>query len=268
MINSGFDVNKMTVEEIYNEGVRLMEGVAKHIESKNTELAQKQYNLGLQMFWEASQQNYLQAHIQLANYYDYQVKDKRTAFEYYLKAAGLGDSKSRYIVAIFLHRGWGVEVNKSSAYMIMKDLANEGFDYAQLDLALFYLNGEGCEKNPEKAFYYFSKAAKQGHAVAQNDLGLCYLNGEGVEADPFEAIFWFQQAMNNNNYEGLFNIGLMLFNGNLIQQDKSAGVECFMIGAKNNEPNCIRVLQEMGVDLNEIPDDIVLKFKIEPLKKH
>lgn len=264
MINSNVDISKMSPEEIYNEGLRIMETLERHTDKSELALAQKHYNFALQLFWEASRQNYLPAHIQLANYYDSQVNDKKTAFEHYVKASILGDPQSRYIVSIFLNRGWGVEENKKSAFSIMFDLAKEGYDYAQLDLALYYLNGEGCEKNAEKAFEYFTKAAKQGNASAQNDLGLCYLNSEGVEPNPFLAIFWFEKAVKNGNYEGLYNIGTMFYNGILIQEDKDKAIDFFLVGAKHNEPNCINILNKMKINITDISEDIVLDFHIEP----
>lgn len=263
MINSNVDISKMSSEEIYNEAVRIMEYM-KHGTNSDIELANKHYNLALQLFYEASRQNYLPAHIQLANYYDSQVKDKKTAFEHYIKASILGDPQSRYIVSIFLNKGWGVEKNKKSSFHIMEDLAKEGFDYAQLDLALYYLNGEGCEKNVDLAFAYFTKAAKQGNASAQNDLGLCYLHGEGAVPNPFSAIYWFDKAVKNGNYAGLYNIGTMFYNGILIEEDKDKSIDFFLVGAKKNDPNCVDILQRMKIDINHIPDDIPLNIGFIP----
>jgi TPR repeat protein len=262
MINSNVDTSKMSSEEIYNEALRIMEFM-KNGTNSDIELAQKHYNLALQLFWEASRQNYLPAHIKLANYYDFQVKDKKTAFEHYVKASILGDSQSRYIVSIFLNKGWGVEENKKSAFSIMADLAKEGYDYAQLDLALYYLNGEGCEKNADLAFEYFTKSAKQGNASAQNDLGLCYLNGEGTDPNPFSAMYWFNKAIKNGNYAGLYNIGTMFYNGLLIDEDKDKSIDFFLVGARNNEPNCISILQKLKIDITNIPDDIQLDMTFE-----
>jgi TPR repeat protein len=262
MINSNVDTSKMSSEEIYNEAVRIMEFM-KNGTNSDIELAQKHYNLALQLFWEASLQNYLPAHIKLANYYDFQVKDKKTAFEHYVKASILGDSQSRYIVSIFLNKGWGVEENKKSAFSIMADLAKEGYDYAQLDLALYYLNGEGCEKNADLAFEYFTKSAKQDNASAQNDLGLCYLNGEGTDPNPFSAMYWFNKAIKNGNYAGLYNIGTMFYNGLLIDEDKDKSIDFFLVGARNNEPNCISILQKLKIDITNIPDDIQLHMTFE-----
>jgi TPR repeat protein len=264
MITSNIDVNKMNPEEIYNEGLRIMESMSRIVDKSELALAQKHYNLALQLFHEASRQNYLPAHIQLANYYDIQVKDKKTAFEHYIKASILGDPQSRYIVSIFLNRGWGVEENKKSAFLIMADLAKEGYDYAQLDLALYYLNGEGCEKNPKLAFEYFSKSAKQGNASAQNDLALCYLNGEGTKPNPFSAIYWFDKAFKNGNYAGLYNIGTMFYSGILIEEDKNKSIDFFLVGAKHNDSSCIDILQRMKIDTTNSPNDISLNIGFIP----
>ena len=266
MIGSNINISNMTSEEVYNEGIRIMEDIIHAPNTMDLNLSQKHYNLALQLFWEASRRNYLPAHIQLANYYDSQVQDKKSAFEFYLKASVLGDAQSRYIVSIFLNNGWGVEQNKKSSFLIMQDLAREGYDYAQLDLALYLLNGEGCEPDRYKAFEYFSLAAKQGNPFAQNDLGLCYLNAEGTDHNPLSAVYWFNKAAKNGNYQGLFNIGSMLFNGNGIKPNKDKSIDFFMVGAIHNEPNCIRLLEEMKIEIKNIPEDTLLDVRIEPIE--
>lgn len=264
MINSNVEVSKMSPEEIYNEGLRIMEDIQQQTNISELALAQKHYNLALQLFWEASRKNYLPAHIQLANYYDFQVNDKKTAFEHYVKASTLGDPKSRYIVSLFLNKGWGVEQNKKNSFLVMQDLAREGYDYAQLDLALYFLNGEGCNIDLYQAFEWFTKAAKQGNVSAQNDLALCYLHGEGVAPNPFSAIFWFNKAAKNGNYQGFYNIGSMFYNGLLIEEDKEKAIDFFLVGAKNNDISCINLLHKMHIDVENIPDDISLDLSIIP----
>jgi TPR repeat protein len=56
----------------------------------------------------------------------------------------------------------------------------------------------------EKAIKYLSEAAEEGHEFAQINLGHCYYNGLGVKKSEERAIRWYQAAAEQDNKWALY----------------------------------------------------------------
>lgn len=111
--------------------------------------------------------------------------DLETAFEWYLKAAEIGD----YPFAC-----WAV-----------------GNCYSQ---GLMGVDPDRCT-----AFYWYLKAANLGHATAQNNVACEYLKGEIVDLDYETAIEWFEKAIAQEDVYALDNYGTILMNGNRLPRN-------------------------------------------------
>jgi len=64
----------------------------------------------------------------------------------------------------------------STAYNLLKPLAEQGYASAQFNLGLLYLHGKGLSQDYVEAAKWFRRAAEQGDADAQNNLGVFYIH--------------------------------------------------------------------------------------------
>jgi TPR repeat protein len=104
----------------------------------------------------------------------YSKKNYEEAFEYYKKAADLGDAK------------------------------------AMCGLGVLYHSGEGVIKDYKEAIKWYKKAAELGSAQAMFGLGIIYANGGlGVTKNYKEALKWHQKAAELGIADSMYNLGFM-----------------------------------------------------------
>lgn len=94
------------------------------------------------------------------------------SFDYYKRAAGLGNGVAMRKVANFYDAGLLVPQDFTVAFQWYKDAAQSGDTEAQFCLGNCYYNGDGVDKNEALARLWFKKAAKRGHAKALECLSL------------------------------------------------------------------------------------------------
>ena len=93
-----------------------------------------------------------------------------------------------------------------AAYEILKPLAEQGDEYAQLNLGRLYYNGQGVLQDYAEAAKWYRFAAEQGNAMGQANLGILYNFGEGVLQDYAEAVKWYRLAAEQGNVEAQTNL--------------------------------------------------------------
>jgi TPR repeat protein len=91
-------------------------------------------------------------------------------------------------VAAFQHGDY------ATAMGLLRPLAEQGNDRAQVNLGWMYENGRGVPQDHAQAAFWYRKAAEQGNAHAQSNLGAMYANGQGVPQDYAQAVAWFHKA--------------------------------------------------------------------------
>jgi TPR repeat protein len=82
------------------------------------------------------------------------------------------------------------DYNPQEAIQWFEVAAENGKEWAMLELGFLYSNGEAAIKSPEKAFHWFQKAGEGEHPkhyAGVANLVICYQNGIGVAADPAKA---------------------------------------------------------------------------------
>ena len=105
------------------------------------------------------------------------------------------------------------------AYKNLRPLAEQGDEYAQLNLGRLYESGNGVLQDYEEAVKWYRLAAEQGNTTAQYNLGWMHENGEGVLQDYTEAAKWYRLAAEQGNAEAKFNLAVMYEDGNGVLQD-------------------------------------------------
>jgi uncharacterized protein len=91
----------------------------------------------------------------------------------------------------------------TTAFQILRPLAEQGDARAQCALGLMYLLGQGVPQDYAQAVAWYRKAAEQGFADGQLFLGGVYENGLGVPQDYVRAHMWFNLAGASGNPDGV-----------------------------------------------------------------
>lgn len=133
-------------------------------------------------------------------------EDRRSAFEWFQKAAGQGSVEALYeLSGCYLH-GEGTLPFPVKARELLEQAANAGYMPAQYDFGMLYLYGKkgiagekDIPKDEALAVKWLLKAAGQGDSLAQYQLGECFEEGVGVEADEEKAIAWYKKAAQLGN---------------------------------------------------------------------
>jgi TPR repeat protein len=130
---------------------------------------------------------------------------------------------------------WSLQLSAAEVdIQTMKQQAEQGDAWAQLNLGAAYDNGIGVERDIDKALHWYQKAAEQGLAKAQYNLahllateeistvaaaewmlkaanqgmadaqylmGVIYAEGLGVGIDDKKAVFWLKKAIAQGHHE-------------------------------------------------------------------
>eukprot|EP00984_Skeletonema_dohrnii_P021256 scaffold10568_cov140-Skeletonema_dohrnii-CCMP3373.AAC.4 len=120
---------------------------------------------------------------------NYLKGDYISAFEYFTKAAGLGDVNAHYKLAVLYDEGKGVEKDSRKEIHHLEEAAIGGHPYARFNL--------GCEEegsgNIERAVKHYTIAANQGHDGSVKSLMVKFKEGF-VSKDDLAAALRANQA--------------------------------------------------------------------------
>jgi len=187
--------------------------------------------------------------VQQADKY-YEVEDYKNAFNFYKKAAEIGDSSSMHTVGWLYAHGYGVEQNYQEAMNWYLKAAELGNEISMNNIGYMYQNGEGVKQDHKIALEWYEKAAELGNAIAlknigylydqkdsyhnynlamkyflravenldsdddlMNTIGYNYDYGLGVKQDYVEAMKWYRKAAALGNGASMNNIGYMYHYG-------------------------------------------------------
>ncbi|RIB25227.1 hypothetical protein C2G38_2013067, partial [Gigaspora rosea] len=118
-------------------------------------------------------------------------KDEKKAFEYYMKAAELGNSNAMQCVSSCYRYRAGVERNYQKSFEYCKRSADLGNAYGMCSVGYSYEFGQGIYQDYNKAFVYYKKSANLGVRGAMYNVAGCYRNGIGTKRDIQSANYWF-----------------------------------------------------------------------------
>jgi hypothetical protein len=88
------------------------------------------------------------------------------AFDFFMKAAELGNADAEHRVGVAYATGKGVQKNESEAVRWYQKSVDHGFAEAQCDLGVRYLHGQGVKKDERTGLKLIRKAAAQGYQEA------------------------------------------------------------------------------------------------------
>ena len=184
----------------------------------------------------------------------------------YQRATVQGDIESKIKLADCYCFGWGVMEDEYAAEELYRELAEQGYEEAQVKLGDFYRNDDHevdyeqavkwyklaaqkgyapallklgdyyyqDEEDEKEAVKWYKIAAEQNYAPAQAKLGECYLKGWGVKANKEEAIKWYKRAAEQGYVPAQIELGNHYFNGQNIEVDKEEAVKWYRKAAKED----------------------------------
>ena len=109
--------------------------------------------------------------------------------------------------------------DEEQAFYWLRKAAEQGCEYAPLQLGHCYNKGCGVPQDYARAVHWYRKAAEQGDARAQFNLGHCYEHGQGVRQDISEAVTWYRKAAEQGHTSSQENLGACYANGRAVIED-------------------------------------------------
>ena len=134
---------------------------------------------------------------------DYVWEEK---FKKELPKAEQGDAKAQYAVGEMFEKGKGAVRDSKSAFEWYSKAADQDDEKAAYKVGLAYLEGKGTGKNYQQAYKWLKKSADKDYVRAEYYLGVLYEEGQGVQKDYDEAAKWYKRALAggySNASEGL-----------------------------------------------------------------
>lgn len=123
-------------------------------------------------------------------------QDFARSFEWYKKAAAMGQSEAyAYLGAAYLD-GRGIPVDEDKAVAMFQAGADKGNARSQRRLALLYTQGRGVPYDYEQALRWSAEAAGGGDVQAMYLTGAMFEKGIGTGRNVEQARHWYQQAAN------------------------------------------------------------------------
>lgn len=146
--------------------------------------------------------------------------DRCTGFEWYLKAAELGQATAQNNVACEYLKGEIVDLDYQRAIDWFEKAVAQNDMYALDNYGTILMNGDGVPRNAERAFSMFKKAAELGYVESQCNLGICHFEGWGTGRNLDEALKWLVAAYNSGSETALSYLqkGFKEKNGNWVKR--------------------------------------------------
>ena len=95
------------------------------------------------------------------------------------------------------------------AHRIWQEKADQGDDFAQINLGALYDNGLGVSQNSEIAAKWYRLAAEKGNPYGQYNLGCMYVQGRGVPKDLTQAENWYIKATKQDLPMAQYSLGML-----------------------------------------------------------
>jgi TPR repeat protein len=118
--------------------------------------------------------------------------DYETAFEYWTKAAELGDASAHYSLSVRYHKGEGVEKDMKKEIYHLEEAAIGGHPQARHNLVFFEQNSGRFER----ARKHYIIAANLGLHNSLTGLKILYAEGHASKEDYADALRAYQAAVN------------------------------------------------------------------------
>lgn len=172
--------------------------------------------------------------------------DLESAFEWYLKAAEVGDHPfAAWVVGNCYSQGlMGVDIDRCTAFRWYLLAAELGQATAQNNVACDYLKGEIVDLDYQAAVKWFEKAVAQDDMYALNNYGTILMNGDGVPRDTERAFSMVKKAADMGYAEAMLNTGVCYFEGWGTQRNLDAALHYLTAALDAGNQGALSYLQK------------------------
>lgn len=167
------------------------------------------------------------------------------AFDWYMKAADLGDSDGLFGLGLLYYKGWGRDTDYQEALKWFKKSAEQNNAFAQEMIGWMHQYGKGLDKNYEEAFKWYRQSANKGNVLAQFDLAELYFYGRGVTKDYSKAVYWLRKSAEQGDDRAQAKLGYMFINGFGVNKDYAEAFEWISKSAAQGNSNGLYYLGQM-----------------------
>ncbi len=116
------------------------------------------------------------------------------AYQYFVRAARMGEGAALYNLGLMYHFGRGVAKDFDAARDFYEQACENQYPLAYNNLGSLYYNGQGVAVDKEMAFGLFLKGAERGVEVSQFSVASMLYHGDGVKVDKATSKMWFEKA--------------------------------------------------------------------------
>ena len=157
----------------------------------------------------------------------------------------------------------GSSIDISTKIVLLKELADRGYEFAQFDLGELYKEGVEVSKDLMAAFDLFEKASSKIHPFAMYELGLMYYDGEPIPADLEKAFKWISEAAKRQVSDAAFTLGWMYESGSGCEIDLVKAYTWYLVYSDSNiEEDLVRVASALSpAEVNKAQHDASEMFK-------
>lgn len=204
-----------TMYLVVDDFLRLLEECHEGVDSQKW--TSEQLEQANQLYKKAIEQNDLDMHFALGEYYRLTIK--RDAFKWYYHAAQHEHVEAMFLVGMSYYYGIDVEQNYSKAFKWIKKAAKQKHIDASYYVGDMYLSGYGTNVHYDKALKWLVRAATKGQSDAERTLGMMYEYGRGVSVDERKAKKWYKKAAKSGDALAQYAIAELYYYGSGITQD-------------------------------------------------
>ncbi|GBC07854.1 hypothetical protein RclHR1_07730007 [Rhizophagus clarus] len=209
------DINKQKAIELYRKASGLENYVAQlilineHIYGKGFK---KNYYLTFELSKKLAEEHACGMNI-LGHCYESGIGtniDEEKAFEFYQKAADLGNFNALSNLGWCYYGGIGTDIKEEKSFELYQKAADLGSSNGISNLGWCYYEGIGTDVDRQKAFELYQKAANLENNGAQCRLALMYEIGDGIKKDVDQAIYWYKRAATQGNLTAQKKLDVLL----------------------------------------------------------
>lgn len=185
--------------------------------------------------------------------------DYAKAYEYYQKAADLGNGDAMNAIGDLYYLGKGLEQDYVKAMLWYLRASEFDNSEAMNSIGDLYSLGDGVEYDELKAKEWYLKAAELGNSDAMNNIGDLYFYGDNPQEDFPKALKWYLKAVELGNGSAAKNIGDLYRNGYGVEKSIKDAMKWYSkaveLGNKDAEAK-IKAVEEKG----EVRDSEISKY--------
>lgn len=181
------------------------------------------------------------------------------AYEWYKRAAEIGNPFGQYAIAMFHYEGHGVVRDLKLASTYMEKSALQGFDMAQHQYGKFLIEGIGVKKDIEKGLSWLHKALEQNYLPAKATLGELYWKDSIVKKDLTLARQLLKEGAEAGDLVAQGNYGEFLI-AQESAQDYEMGIIWLKKAADAQEPKALYVYGVHLLETSRGKQDEAMKY--------